>query len=193
MEWFNSNFSGEIGKIDYYNNVGKLRMYLLKRDGKELDSAKSSSADSMKRVLRMNYFLNGEVSKQYLDYLELKESRISAERVQTASIEANKKSSTSIKLAIFAIIAGLVGTIITVVQNCYNPNPPYEVKVIEDRPRTIELEKDNKQLKEELIKAQMAVKVLEIEFSSFMTFKKKTGLLISTVNFNYLWIISFFQ
>ena len=42
-----------------------------------------------------------------------------------------------------------------------NAQPPYEVKVIEDKTRNDELQKENKQLKEELFKAEMMVKVLE--------------------------------
>jgi hypothetical protein len=103
--------------------------------------------------LSQKWFLNGEASKQYLDYLELKESRL-------AAVQARKQSNLSIMIAIGAIIISSILGIATLVYQPENAQPPYEVKVIEDRTRTMELEKENKELKEKLIKADTAVKAI---------------------------------
>lgn len=116
---------------------------------------------SLLSELNLKWFLKGQASKQYLDYEELQESRNAAKNAQIASIEANKKAATSIKLATVAIILGMVtGLIPLFVQKNY-PQPPFDVKVIEDKTKVQELQNENNKLKEELYKAEMMVKVLE--------------------------------
>ncbi|GBF18228.1 hypothetical protein C21_00385 [Arenibacter sp. NBRC 103722] len=151
MEWFNSNFTSDMVKMDYYNNTGKLRDYQSKRDGAKVNHNKSMNADIIRNILSVNHFLNGEASKQYLDYLELKESRI-------AAIQARKQSNFSIGIAIGAI---LISSVLGWYSIKIAPEPPYDVKVIEDKTRSKELEKENRELKEELFKAEIMVKVFE--------------------------------
>src|SRR5690606_25698802 len=74
--------------------------------------------------LNQKWFLNGEASKQYLDYLELQEARL-------AAIQSRKQSNWSIVIAVGAIVLSTVFGIISMYQQ-ENAQPPYEVKIIEN-------------------------------------------------------------
>lgn len=104
--------------------------------------------------LNQKWFLNGEASKQYLDYLELQESRL-------ASQQARKQSNFSIVIAIVALIVTSIFGLASLKYQPETAQPPYDVKIIEDKSGKDQLEKENKELREELFKAEMMVKVLE--------------------------------
>lgn len=157
MKWIGDSFDSDYStELQLVNEIRKASAHIKEPD--RLDAEYRRAYDTFSGKV---WVIKGSTVKQYIDYLELKESRESAERAQSASIEANKKSSTSIKLAVVAIAIGLIGTILTFVQNMDNPKTPYDVRVIEDKTKSKELEKENRELKEELFKAEMMVKVLE--------------------------------
>ena len=165
FEWFMDNFTSYNGKGDLNAHRNYIKDYLRQKNGVEIQHDRIERLNQFKALLNNKYFLDGQASKQYLDYKELQQSVESAKVAQTASIEANKKSTTSIRIAIFAlIVSGILG----VVQIVTSPKPPYDVKITEDNPKVKELEKNLQQkdievknLKEELLKADMMIRVLE--------------------------------
>lgn len=104
-----------------------------------------------KNYLNSQWFLNGNAAKQYLDYLELKEARITA-------TQARKQSNVSILIAIGAMVASVILGAYSISSS---PEPPFDVKIIENNVDTDNLKKENEQLKEKLYKAEMMVRVLE--------------------------------
>lgn len=153
--WFIKNFSalnmlflkGTSSNISHF-----LRDYLIKNSQGKTYHQRGVDPKIFD-YLNQKWFLNGEAAKQYLDYLELQESRLAAQ-------QARKQSNWSIVIAVGAIVLSTIFGIVSMYQP-ENAQPPYEVKVIEDKTRNDELQKENKQLKEELFKAEMMVKVLE--------------------------------
>ncbi|MDO6602002.1 hypothetical protein [Arenibacter palladensis] len=149
--WFVENFSYENGKYDlksfranwegYYKYLGGIHEY-------------RNAHTHIESFLIRSYFLDGQAAKQYLDYLELQQSVESSNSARNWAIR-------SIIVALFAI-----GISIYSVYN--SPQPPYDVKIIEDNPKVKELEENLKQkdkevdqLREELLKAEMMIRVLE--------------------------------
>ena len=158
--WFNENFTSGEGKVDAQGYSGYFIQYLKSKDkdGSKIQKDKEQYVDALKKDLAKKYFLDGQAAKQYLDYQELQQSVQTAKDAQTASIEANQKSTTSIRIAIAALIASAV---LGIVQIVASRNPTYEVKIIEDNTKVNELQKENVNLREKLYKAEMMVKVLE--------------------------------
>lgn len=116
--------------------------------------------------LSQKFFLNGQASKQYLDYQELQQSRMAANRAQDSARTANEKSTKSIKLAIVAIIISALLGIASILVPLYldlTPKPPYDVKIIEDMTRVKNLETENKVLKDKLYRAELMIEVYESE------------------------------
>jgi hypothetical protein len=97
--------------------------------------------------LGQKWFLKGQAAKQYLDYLELQESRI-------AATQARKQSNYSIWIAIGAI---LISTLLGAYSIKSSPEPPYDVKIVDDRTGIKELEKENDSLRNELHEAQILI------------------------------------
>lgn len=99
---------------------------------------------------RAKFVLSGKTFKQYIDYLELKESREQA-------LKANKTAKVSIWIAMITLLAS---TIIPLFSKPI-PQPPFEVEVIDDRGQNHALEQEIKTLKEELQKVEMLIKTSE--------------------------------
>lgn len=165
VTWFINNFSSDVNKMSNNHIATNFTYYIKDKYGQDFARDYQPYVDSLKSDLNKKYWLDGTASKQYLDYLELQESRITANNAQTASIEANKKAATSIKLAIGAIFASVLLGVYSIYSS---PEPPYDVKIIEDNTRAIELEKVNEGLKKkndslskELFKAEIMVRVLK--------------------------------
>lgn len=105
-------------------------------------------------LLNMPFFLKGTASKQYLDYKEL---------------QISTKSAKSARFwAIISIIVALFAIAISAYSISSSPEPPYDVKIIEDTTRAIELEKvneglekENDSLSKELFKAEIMVSELK--------------------------------
>ena len=154
MEWFISNFTSDTVNIDYHNNINKLRDYQSKRDGAKINPPKSLNADLMLQKLSIRHFLSGQASKQYLDYLELKESRL-------AATQARKQSNYSIGIAIAAIVLSGVLGIASLMYQTDNVKPPFDVKAIEDLTGKDKLFEENKELKEKLYKAELMISLYE--------------------------------
>lgn len=111
------------------------------RSGK-LDSA---SRNFYNRFSKTIWVIKGTTVKQYLDYIELQESR-------KAAIQAKKQSSISIWIAIFALV---VSSVLGIYSMVTAPIPPYDVKVIENKTRVEQLEKENGELRDELHNTKM--------------------------------------
>jgi hypothetical protein len=160
LVWFSQNFrrsDKDITRMDVQN----YRWYIKQRNGIEISGHQTKTAKDVERDLKYKYWLNGEASKQYLDYQELVESRQTAQDAREASKEANKKAAKSICLAIASIvISGIVG-VVSIIIDLAAPKPPYDVNVIEDKTKVERLEKENLQLKEELYKVEMMLKLHE--------------------------------
>jgi hypothetical protein len=148
--WFVDNFSAtnealknQSGWKSYF-----LHYYYFKNNIKKRESnLTKSGVDLFKQLDNIKWFLNGQAAKQYLDYVELTDARKQAKQTSYFSI-------ISILIAVTAIGIGIF-------QNNDNPQPPYDVKIIEDNTKVKELQKENDNLREELHKAEMMVRVLE--------------------------------
>ena len=147
--WFLNNFNAEYMDFLPHSNLTAPRAF----HGFLIQNANGSTYHGRgceERIydhLNQKWFVSGEASKQYLDYQELQLSVKSANSARNWAI-------VSIIVALFAIGISAYSVI-------SSPSPPFDVKVIEDKTRTNELEKENRELKEELYKAEMMVRVLE--------------------------------
>lgn len=142
LVWFSQNFRRSDKDLTR-GDVENYRWHLKLRDGEDLSDVQKRTANNIESKLKFKYWLNGEAAKQYLDYQELVESR-------KASTQAKKQSNISIILAILAIIISTVLGYST-----------QDVKIVEDGTRTLQLERENSQLKDELYKAEMMLEVYE--------------------------------
>lgn len=92
------------------------------------------------------FVLSGNTFKQYVDYLELKESREQA-------IKANRTAQISIWIAMITLAVSILYPLFSEP----TPKPPFEVKVIESKVQNEKLEQEIKTLKVELQKAEMLI------------------------------------
>ncbi|KAB7528230.1 hypothetical protein F8C76_10185 [Flagellimonas olearia] len=166
--WFVENFSATNIEAKLYTGwkTSFQYYYYFKHGITKPKGNLTESGESLYRQLdSLKWFLNGEASKQYVDYLELQESRQTAQDAREASREANEKAAKSIRLAIWAIIVsaavGIFSVIIDLAAFSKSPVPPYDVKVIEDKSRAEQLERENGELKDELYKAEMMLEAYE--------------------------------
>ena len=174
--WFVDNFSATNYEPKLYSGW-KTQFeycYYFKNNVEKTKSNLTESGESLYKQLEyFKWFLNGSAAKQYLDYLELQESRKTAQTAQIAANTANQHAITStdlakksIKLSTYAIIIssvlGLLAIIIPLIIRENMVKPPYDVKVIEDI-RTKELEKENKDLSEKLYNAELMIKALQTD------------------------------
>jgi hypothetical protein len=142
-EWFIKNFSC----LDDYDDGLKMvpidfRSFLI--DNSKCNDYHQRGANSfLYDHLDQKWFLNGNAAKQYLDYKEYKAARRN-----------------SLVATIFATISILIAAVTfwySYQSDLNSPQPPYDVKIIEDT----QLRKENDKLRDDLYKAQMMVKVLE--------------------------------
>lgn len=162
--WFVENFSATNIETKLYSGwKASFQYYYYFKHG--IDKPKSNLTESgeslYKQLDSVKWFLNGEASKQYVDYLELQESRQTAQDAREASKEANEKASKSIRLAIWAIVVSALVGLFSIGIDLMAPKPPYDVKIMEDNTRTQLLEQENNQLKDKLYKAKMMLKSYE--------------------------------
>lgn len=99
---------------------------------------------------RAKFVLSGKTFKQYIDYLELKESREQA-------LKANKTAKVSIWIAMVTLLAS---TIIPLFSKPI-PQPPFEVEVIDDKTQNQALELEIRALKEELQRVETLIQTYE--------------------------------
>jgi len=153
FNWFIENFDGVEG-VAWLGNVNlsalfhKFLTYNEKANTYHVRRTNSKMFD----YLNVPFFLRGHAAKQYLDYVELQESRKTA-------MEAKKQSNVSIWLAVGAIV-------ISTILGWASLNSTQNVKVIEDTTKTQLIEKENQHLKDELYKAEMMLKVYESKTKS---------------------------
>lgn len=147
--WFLKNFSAMnmLYSRGASQNISYFFREFLRGNSKGSTYHKKNVDPHLYGHLNQKWFLNGEASKQYLDFQELQQS------VKSANSARN--------WAIISIIVALFAIGISAYSVISSPNLPYDVNIIEDKTRTDELQKENNQLKEELFKAEMMVKVLE--------------------------------
>lgn len=121
--WFVDNFStynNEIKlnsrwKADFHSYLNKKHQF------SRLDIDIQNKGHQMEINFKLiQWFLNGEASKQYLDYIELSESRI-------AATDARQKSIVSIRIAVAALLASAILGIYSIYPN---PKTPYDVRII---------------------------------------------------------------
>lgn len=152
--WFVENFSYENGKYELNSFRANWESYYKYLDGNHEYLRSHTYIESF---LIRRYFLDGHAAKQYLDYVELTDARKQAKKTTWFSIA-------SIVIAVIAILIGVFNKN----EIPLPPKPPYDVKIIEDNTKVKELEKnlqqkdkEVEQLREELHKAEMMVRVLE--------------------------------
>lgn len=95
---------------------------------------------------RAKFVLSGKTFKQYIDYLELKESREQA-------LKANKTAKVSILIAMITLFAS---TIIPLFSKPI-PQPPLEVEVIDDKVQNQAMELEIRTLKKELQRVETLI------------------------------------
>jgi len=156
--WFGNNFSKSEKRLNHedYSNFKWLQEL---RSSGVLDASLKQRADTVKSRLSFKYWLDGLAAKQYLDYVELQESR-------KAAIQARKQSNKSIWIAIGAIIVSSALGLYSLYNTSEPPQPPFEVKVIEDKTNTKQLQKRVDSLKNEIYEAQMIIDSYETDLSS---------------------------
>lgn len=92
------------------------------------------------------FVLSGNTFKQYVDYLELKESREQA-------IKANRTAQISIWIAMITLAVSILYPLFSEP----TPVPPFEVKVIESKVQNEKLEQELKITKDKLQKAEKLI------------------------------------
>lgn len=143
IEWLLNNFKcTTLNGASFVNVLHRLKQYFSGNIG----DAKENQITYEQFEVR-TFYLKGETMKQYLDYLELKESREQAKRAFYFSIG-------SIALAIVSII-------FTWYISSHEPKPPYEVKVIENQVNHTKLTNEIDSLRNELGKASMMIDIYE--------------------------------
>lgn len=134
---FDSNYNSNNRDFKYkiYRYYFKLKGHLLSESVMlQYEESKPTTSEAInayiitkyiRKFFKQKFFLNGETNKQYIDYLELKESRISSK-------QALKKANISILVAVIALLisAGFSGLEYFKEEPNY-PQPPFEVKVKE--------------------------------------------------------------
>ncbi|MEM6813280.1 MAG: hypothetical protein AAF600_02685 [Bacteroidota bacterium] len=104
--------------------------------------------------MNRKYWQDGNANKQYLDYLELQESR-------KAATTARKQSSWSIGIALLAIVVSSLLGLYSINSAPKPIQPPYDVKIIEDRSGADELNKENDSLRNRLYEANILIEGYE--------------------------------
>ncbi len=147
--WFVDNFNTAEPSLTYHSMQGLIAGYLsVNETNKTYHKLSHSAYKVLHEDLGKKWFLNGQASKQYIDYLEL--------------VEARSSSKKAIGIAIVAIlITGIISFLDYTKPDSTIPVPPYEVKVIENNPKVQKLEKEVKDLRNELHKAEMLISSFE--------------------------------
>lgn len=158
VSWFLKNFQSIDSADALPDTLYKLKYYILK--GEKYNERAYSE------IMTQRFYMKGELVKQYLDYLELKESRQQAKKAQQSSTIA-------IGIAILTLI-------ISIYFSATTPKPPYDVKVLEkpqpikeifapdpiesikpDHDKAFHLKKSIQELKDELNKADELIRYYE--------------------------------
>lgn len=154
LNWFIENFDFQQSNRKLDDIKAFIDWVLFTKYELDFENSNYDRDNQSPEIFKQIFFLKGQASKQYIDYQELQESRL-------AAVQSRKQSNYSIVIALGAILISSILGIATLIYQPENAQPPYNVKVIEDKTKTNELKKENKQLKEELFKAELKVKVLE--------------------------------
>lgn len=93
----------------------------------------------IKEFFKQSFFLNGSTNKQYIDYLELVESRESSQQALEKADESIKLATESSKSARNALVVSIITAIASIGLSIYEMNKPkpeclqlpYEAKVIQ--------------------------------------------------------------
>ena len=117
IEWLVENFQNSLlaSRTNINRFLGDARAVLSEH------SVDQSYHNRFNKISENPWILKGNAIKQYLDYLELKESREQA-------LRANKRASLSITIA----VATLAFSILYSIFSQKPPLPPFDVKLIED-------------------------------------------------------------
>lgn len=132
--WFIENFSSTYPI--YIKD--RVTSYLRKKyfDYKDSD-AKIRALNEANKILNNKWFLKGEASKQYIDYLELVEARQSSKKALKKADESIILARKSTNYALGALIISAVVSIVSIILSVmsYNkpeplyPAPPYDVNL----------------------------------------------------------------
>ncbi len=138
VEWFIESFTS-VDNYSHSHKNGLLEAFRLNNEN-----------TSMQRFLNSTWIIRGLTTKQYIDYLELKESR--------------ENSNRAFKTSIGSIVIALASVVISWYLSFNSPKPiapPYDVKIIEDKTSTKQLEKEVMELEEKLFQAELLIEVYE--------------------------------
>ncbi len=124
----------------------------------------NSYESKFKKKLGAKFYIKGLTMKYYLDFQELKEARENSQRAFDLSNTSNDISRESLRISNrsfwVAVAAFVLPTLLSLILHFYKEKPatpPFDVKIIEDRTSTIQLEKENKKLKEQLFEAERLI------------------------------------
>jgi|GEM_PF-2854344 len=110
LQWFIENFkchdSNTVNIENAILNYVKMRLMPGRDNELEFDLVYDN-------WLRNRFFLSGQASKQYIDYLELQQSREAAERSQDAAIKSQESADESLRLARKAQTNTIIGLVLT--------------------------------------------------------------------------------
>lgn len=146
--WFVENFTtthSDLMKLDGLKR--DIHLYFGYKSQKNLDKTRQEKLAGIEATLKVKWFLKGTASKQYIDYVEYKAAR--------------KSSVRATYLASFSILIAIASFYLTYQSSKETPRPPYDVKVIEDKSRAEQLERENGELRDELYKAEMMLEAYE--------------------------------
>lgn len=122
IKWFIENFDAPLMPIQGSAVMKRYYNVLIK------DLGDKENLQAYRDFSNKTYFLKGKTVKQYLDYLELKESREQAQIAQLSSTHAIRIAFWSLGISAFLAVASII---ITLYFSVTAPKPPYDVKVIE--------------------------------------------------------------
>ncbi|MFD2101315.1 hypothetical protein [Flagellimonas iocasae] len=146
LQWLVENFSNpalpsQSGRNTFFNDAKAVL------SGRKVDSGYQIRYDE---VMHSPFILKGSAIKQYVDYIELKESREQA-------FKANRTAIISIVIAMITLLASVIIPLFDEPP----PIPPFDVKVIESKVQSQKLENEIKKLKNELKKAELTISIYE--------------------------------
>ena len=184
IDWFLEYFySPEVVEPDIDRVLISSKAYLL---GHSTDSSYKRNYDN---ILGKLFFIKGLTLKYYLDYKELQEARDYSQKALTKSNESLVLSRKSLKVSnksfLVALLAFAIPTILTFWFNITSEDPikpPYEVIIIEDNTSTPQLEKEVKELRDQLYEAKMLIGLYEDPTSHKLNSRTDTTGLFMKIN-----------
>ena len=113
LSWFMDNFQSKSSKsLDKSKELKrKIVNHIMNID--KGPASKILHRQAYNTTLGKTFFIKGGAAKQYIDYLELQQSRVAAERSQDAAIKSQESADESLRLARKAQTNTIIGLVLT--------------------------------------------------------------------------------